>query len=145
MKKNKERFIINVSFLLVFLLTIITSVILLNIEKQKSAMTDDIFGSYMDGFIGLIFLIPVVLAECDLFYIVRYIFLHDTVKSGFRNKINIFCGITSLLILILTLICIIGEFFHLFYVGSDVTFVILALLAMCFVARIVYFIVKVKE
>ena len=145
MLKSKKIFIINVLFLLIVLSTIIAFVVLWNVEKSKSAMTDDIFGSYMDGFIGLIFLIPVLFAECDIFYIVRYIFLPDMIKSRVRTAINIFCGAMSLLVLVLTLICIVGEFFYLVNVDYDITFVILGLMAMCFVSRIAYFIVKLKK
>ena len=66
MLKSKKSIIINVLFLLVFSLTTIAFVVLLNSEKSKSATTDDIFGSYMDGFIGLIFLIPVCCGTIDV-------------------------------------------------------------------------------
>ena len=66
MLKSKKIFIINVLFLLIVLSTIIAFVVLLNVEKSKSAMTDDIFGSYMDGFIGLIFLIHVCCGTIDV-------------------------------------------------------------------------------
>lgn len=60
--------IINLSFIVVLLLTLVIFNALLQANMAHSQINDDILGSKMDIFIGIVFLIPIILAEIDIFY-----------------------------------------------------------------------------
>ena len=76
--------IINLSFIVVLLLTLVIFNALLQANMAHSQINDDILGSKMDIFIGIVFLIPIILAEIDIFYTIKYLLLQQ-VKNKNRT------------------------------------------------------------
>ena len=64
----------------------------------------------MDIFIGIVFLIPIILAEIDIFYTIKYLLLQQ-VKNKNRTLINIISCILSILIITALLLCMFLNYF----------------------------------
>lgn len=111
--------IINLSFIVVLLLTLVIFNALLQANMAHSQINDDILGSKMDIFIGIVFLIPIILAEIDIFYTIKYLLLQQ-VKNKNRTLINIISYILSILIITALLFCMFLNYFFSIYINYNV-------------------------
>lgn len=97
MNQNRKKLIVNVVFIVVLLATLVSAAVSLYFDLEQSAAEDDIGLSYiLAPAFTLLFLIPAVVVESDVFYVVRY-FMADRAKRT--------CGKTIMNILACALSC----------------------------------------
>ena len=141
MKPITKKQIINLSFIVVLLLTLVIFNALLQANMAHSQINDDILGSKMDIFIGIVFLIPIILAEIDIFYTIKYLLLQQ-VKNKNRTLINIISCILSILIITALLFCMFLNYFFSIYINYNVFCILLWVWGLIYLLfRGIYFII----
>ena len=125
MKPITKKRIIYLSFIIVLLLTLIIFNALLQANISYSQTNDDILGSKMDVFIGIVFLIPIILAEIDIFYTIKYLLLQQLNKNKYRTLINIISCSLSIFIIIALLFCMLWDHFFSIYINYNIFCILL--------------------
>lgn len=78
---KKRKWILNISFIIVLLLTLIIFAVTLQETMAYNEANDDIFGSYMDPFIGFLSLLPVLVVEVLCYLLARFLLLGGWKRS----------------------------------------------------------------
>lgn len=117
-----KKSLINILFLIILLLTFVTMIILAFENSKPPENTDDkisIALAGVGGFICFAAFIPIILVECDIFFILRYYFFKKE-KTRFKTRVNILCGIMDIFIIAAYIsyayICLSGTILSLFIV-----------------------------
>lgn len=96
MKQSRKKSIVNVVFVIVLLVTLVVAAVSLYFDLKQSADEDDIGLSYiLAPAFTLLFLIPVVMVECDVFYVVRYFMADRAKRTHSKTIMNIIACVLS--------------------------------------------------
>lgn len=105
---KQERSIRNV-WLLIMVVTTVCYLVLVNISRIQTSGNDDVWGSSMDWVLELMFIVPIYLAEIDLYYNAKYFCVKTAKRSVFNTIMNGVASILSVLIIAISILILLME------------------------------------
>ncbi len=134
-----RRRVINILYVVILTITLILFAITMNCSFEQSIANDDPLGAHLTVPFGIMFLIPILIAEFDMYYVAKYFLLDICPRTTGKTWLNAVACLLSCGIVLLIPCCVFCGFIR----GVHMDYTLMAVLWGCvilayLVVRIIY-------